>query len=83
KNKKFIYDSKALLINLPPRKATGGARTANRLKYHYESCINNYRFLKKYNDNLNLLSGQKHAIFYRQCQFVLLKMKSFIGKFLK
>ncbi|EFC4093185.1 glycosyltransferase family 2 protein, partial [Escherichia coli] len=50
---------------------------------HYESCINNYRFLKKYNDNLNLLSGQKHAIFYRQCQFVLLKMKSFIGKFLK
>ncbi len=83
KNKKFIYDSKALLINLLPRKATGGARTANRLKYHYESCINNYRFLKKYNDNLNLLSGQKHAIFYRQCQFVLLKMKSFIGKFLK
>ncbi|EBT9807708.1 glycosyltransferase family 2 protein, partial [Salmonella enterica] len=44
KGLKFVYDSQALLINLPPQKATGGARTSNKVKYHYESIINNYTF---------------------------------------
>ncbi|MBJ3591049.1 glycosyltransferase [Salmonella enterica subsp. enterica serovar Saintpaul] len=80
---KFVYDSHALLINLPPQKATGGARTSNKFKYHYESVINNHRFLKKYNDAINRITNDRKTIFARQLHFILFKVTSFSRKFLK
>lgn len=81
KKLKFVYDSKALLINLPPQLATGGARTANKFKYHYESAINNYRFLKKYNQQINEVTNDKHTLLYRQFYFIYSKFASFARKF--
>lgn len=77
---KFYYDSAALMINLPPQKATGGARTSNKIKYHYESVINNQRFLIKYNKKINELTGTNHTIMFRQLNFILKKVGSFIKK---
>ena len=80
---KFVYDSQALLINLPPQKATGGSRTANKFKYHYESVVNNHRFLKKYNDAINRITNDRQTIFARQLNFIIFKIRSFARKFLK
>ncbi|EGT0623189.1 glycosyltransferase family 2 protein [Citrobacter braakii] len=80
---KFVYDSQALLINLPPQKATGGARTANKLKYHYESVVNNNRFLKKYNNAINEITNDRQLIFNRQLYFIFYKIISFTRKLLK
>lgn len=78
--KTFVYDSQALLINLPPQKATGGARTANKIKYHFESVVNNYRFLKKFNADINSVTQTRYTIFYRQFLFVYSKLASFTRK---
>ncbi len=69
--KKFVYDSQALLINLPPQKATGGARTANKFRYHFESVVNNYRFLKKFNKEINKVTCSNYSILHRQVSFYL------------
>ncbi|MFO3905290.1 glycosyltransferase [Enterobacter hormaechei] len=78
--KKFVYDSQALLINLPPQKATGGARTSNKFKYHVESVVNNHRFLKKFNNEINKVTLSKYTIFHRQFMFISSKIMSFIRK---
>lgn len=78
--KKFVYDSQALLINFPPQKATGGARTANKFLYHFESVINNYKFLKKFNKEINKITSHKYTLMHRQFLFISSKFVSFIRK---
>lgn len=44
---KIMYNSKAVQVNLPRKKATGGAHSSNKLKWYYYTFVNNHRFLKK------------------------------------
>lgn len=80
---KFVYDSQALLINLPPQKATGGARTSNKFRYHCESIINNYIFLIRYNSEINNITNDNHTIIYRQFLFIYSKIIALWRKFIK
>ncbi|HDF2328835.1 TPA: glycosyltransferase family 2 protein [Morganella morganii] len=77
------FEPKSLIINLPPRLATGGARNKNKLLYHWQTITNNWYFLKKNNKTINLLSGKNSTILFRQIYFFLSKLKSFTKKFIK
>ncbi|EKK5378616.1 glycosyltransferase family 2 protein [Morganella morganii] len=77
------FEPKSLIINLPPKLATGGARNKNKLLYHWQTITNNWYFLKKNNKIINLLSGKNRGILFRQIYFILSRLKSFTEKFTK
>lgn len=44
---KIMYDSRAVQINLPRKKAKGGSHSSGKIKWYYYTVVNNHRFMNK------------------------------------
>ena len=69
---KFMFDSRAVQINLPPNLATGGAHSSNSVwKYKRDMIVNNWRFLKKNYNFMRETYNIPNSIYRMQWDFTI------------